>query len=157
MARPRLKPGNGRKRRRQVIRPPIAAMGDIAFLLIIFFIIVSNFVQNRKVNPELPTAADIEKLDITPITVAIDEEEQTYVNGRPIGKSEDLEGIVRAMIQARGEIIDGDQSPEARAMRTVMFRCDKSVPHDTFEPVVEAISGAGGILALEADRLNQSP
>ena len=40
--------------------------------------------------------------------------------------------------------------------RTVMFKCDKAVTREVFEPVLEAISKAGGIIAAMGDPLKEN-
>jgi len=43
-----------RKRQRRKIAVPVASMGDIAFLLIIFFMVVSNFFKTPKIDADMP-------------------------------------------------------------------------------------------------------
>jgi len=55
-----------------MIPVPVASMGDIAFLLIIFFMVCSRFAKDPGVSIDPPTTVDVNKLDDYPIVVLID-------------------------------------------------------------------------------------
>ena len=126
-----------RRKRRKMIPVPVASMGDIAFLLIIFFMVCSRFAKDPGVSIEAPTTVEVSKLDDYPIIVLIDQQAQIYFQGKPIDSAGQVEEEVRRLVEGK----DDEKS------RTVLFRCDRSVDKRIFEPVIEAIAKGGGRVA----------
>ncbi len=123
---------------------PVSSMGDIAFLLIIFFMISSNFIKEASVDLKPPRASDLEPIAESPIAVAIDQNGVFYIQGNQVPDAEAIEWGVRALV-ADKETSEG---------RTVMFRCDQAVSREVFEPVLDAIAKGGGLIAALGDRVN---
>ncbi len=105
------------RRRGGDVSVPVASMGDIAFLLIIFFMVCSNFVKENSVQLEPPRAKDIENIKESPVSVAIDAESRIYLQGAEVSAAADLEGGVAALIKDK-VTAEG---------RTVIFKCDQGV------------------------------
>jgi biopolymer transport protein ExbD len=133
------------KRRHTFRRPrvaiPTTSMGDIAFLLIIFFILASNFAKDAGFTLIPPRSLDVEKVEQSRITVAIDSSYQVLCQGKPAGGLSGLRAILADLLK----------DAKTDAQRTVWFRCDSSAPLELFEPVLGAISEAGGIVAAVGD------
>ena len=108
----------------------MASMGDIAFLLIIFFMVCSRFAKDPGVSIQPPTTVEVSKLDDYPIVVLIDEKARIYFQGKPIDSAEQVEEEVRRFVEGKAD----------EKARTVLFRCDRSVGKRIFEPVIEAIA-----------------
>ncbi len=126
-----------RRRKGRLIIVPIASMGDIAFLLIIFFMVASQISRQRHhVTP--PRSLDTYKLKNMPITVTIDASRNCYLQGEKLYDIDALESQIEPLL--RGRTTDKE--------RTVLFRCDRSVPNEAFEPAIDAIVRAGGLLGL---------
>lgn len=124
------------KKRRQV-QVPIASMGDIAFLLIIFFMLLSEFAKDKDLAIELPVSAQVEKPEIVVAArVAIDAEGVIYFDGERVNSAKDIEWGVRALL---ARTIADEQ-------RHVQFKCDAKLSKEVFEPVLKAIAEAGGII-----------
>jgi len=124
------------RRHRAAVRVPVASMGDIAFLLIIFFIVCSNFAREVGVRIQPPRSTDIDLVDEGRITVLIDEDDVIYLNGQEAGTAQAIETNV-------AELIEGKTAPEGRM---VVFKCDRDVDKAVFEPVLDAIARAGGTI-----------
>jgi biopolymer transport protein ExbD len=117
---------------------PTASMGDIAFLLLIFFVACSEPTKDRsdlKVTP--PVSEHVSKIKV-PVAarVAIDKAGTIYFDGEPVASPKDIEGSVTAVLT---RTVSDDQ-------RHVQFNCDATLTKKTFEPVIQAIVSAGGIL-----------
>ena len=123
---------------------PVSSMGDIAFLLIIFFMISSNFIKEASVELKPPRASDLEPIKESPIAVSIDQNNMLYIQGNQVPDAEAIEWGVRALIADK-------ETPEGR---TVMFRCDQAVSREVFEPVLDAIAKGGGIIAAMGDMVS---
>lgn len=126
-----------RRRRRARIVIPVASMADIAFQLIIFFMICSNFAREAGIPVRPPTAPSIERLRDSRTAVSIDAQGQIYVQGRRVPDARTAEAELT-------ELLRNARTPEAR---TVLFRCDRAIGREVFEPVLDAITRAGGIVA----------
>lgn len=127
-----------RKKKRMLITVPIASMGDIAFLLIIFFLVCSEAVKdNSKVPVALPFSEHVEKTKATVVArVTVDENGEIHFDGSRVDSAKDVEWGVRALLT---NTVSDDQ-------RHVQFKCDKSQPKEVFQPVLQAIAEAGGII-----------
>jgi biopolymer transport protein ExbD len=127
-----------RKKNRIPILVPIASMGDIAFLLIIFFLLTSNFIKEKHVKIEQAAAPDIEELEQASVSVTIDGDGEVWLQGSPCPVE-----ILRVGVEA---ILEG--KPD----RLVMLKVDKSVPQESFGNVILELSKAGAELALVGER-----
>ena len=114
----------------------MASIGDIAFLLIIFFMLTSNFVKETAIKLTPPKSTVIDQLEENQISVAVDHEGEIYFNGAKISERE-LEGRLEAELANK-------TTPRGR---TVMLKCDAELTKDTFEPIIDKIAKAGGRIA----------
>jgi biopolymer transport protein ExbD len=113
-------------------------MGDIAFLLIIFFLVCSEAIKDNSNLPvELPTSEHVVQTKATVVArVTIDETGEIHFDGSRVDSAKDVEWGVRALLT---NTVSDDQ-------RHVQFKCDKSQPKEIFQPVLQAIAEAGGII-----------
>jgi biopolymer transport protein ExbD len=127
-----------RRKKRKTIPIPVASMGDIAFLLIIFFLVCSEASKdNTKLKLEPPMSEHVKKTKVTVVArVDIDESGQIYLDGALVDGAKTVEGGVRSAV---ANTVSDEQ-------RHVQFRCDKSQPREIFQPVLQAIAEAGGII-----------
>ena len=126
---------------------PLASMGDIAFLLTIFFILTSNFAKDDTRNIAPPSAAELAQLENQNVSVSIDGEGGMFFNGRPVGSADVIEAGVAGFLVGKKDPKD----------RVVVFRCDKGVDKQVFEPVLAAISKAGGVIAAVGEAKGPTP
>lgn len=119
-------------------------MGDIAFLLIIFFMVCSRFAQ-EKVKVQPPKALDADEMKENQVSVTIDEDGRIYFQGREVPGAETVEWGVRSLVEGKTK----------QQARMVMFRCDRSISKHVFEPVIEAIAKGGGLIAAIGDKTVQ--
>jgi biopolymer transport protein ExbD len=132
------------RKRRRTVPVPIASMGDIAFLLIIFFLVCSE-VAKDKANLEvvLPLSEHVEKIQASVVArVAVDKDGEIYFDGVRVDNAKDVEWGVRALIT---NTVSDDQ-------RHVQFKCDSALPKEVFEPVLKAIAEAGGIIEAVGEK-----
>ena len=93
-----MKKRNQRKKRKP-IPVPIASMGDIAFLLIIFFLVCSEISRdNSNVQVQLPYSEYVEKNEARiAARVAVDASGEIYLDGYNVTTAKDVEWGVRAI------------------------------------------------------------
>lgn len=131
--------------RRQVSADvPAMAMGDIAFLLVIFFVILARAEDDSHLKWVPADIPKIEQLQMSEVRVVIDTDYKVYINGQQT--SHELMG---PQIEQR---LAGRQAGDRR----VALKVHRETPAQYFEPVIEAISEAGGelehVLEEKADK-----
>lgn len=129
---------SSRKKKRKPIPVPVASMGDIAFLLIIFFLVCSEAIKDKSNLPvELPTSEHVAQPKVSVVAyVTIDDTGAIYFDGQTVDSPKDIEWGVRALLT---NTVSDDQ-------RHVQFKCDKTQPKEVYQPVLKAIAEGGGII-----------
>lgn len=113
---------------------PTSSMGDIAFLLIIFFMLASNFMKTANVEAEDPSSPDIDNQEPAQVSVVIDEAGDIWLQGAKTTASE----LSSSVQDAVGEHRD----------RPVHVRIHKTHKRSVYMPVLQALSDAGVRLML---------
>ncbi|BDS08306.1 biopolymer transporter ExbD [Oceaniferula spumae] len=88
----------------------ISPLIDVVFILLIFFIVTTVFVEETGVDINKPRAASAEDLEKNSILIAVTANGQVYQGGRSIGVS-GVRSVVAAMLEADANtpvIIQGD-------------------------------------------------
>ena len=126
----------------------VGAFADIAFLLIIFFILTTTFIRPFGHKLNIPSGTT---------DVAKKEEKQLTINLKPgqIAYGEQSEQLTvdeLRMRLARVQLLK--RKPEKRL---VIVECAQNVPYEQYFQVVMAVTDAGGVLALieEEDKGNK--
>jgi len=131
-----------RRRRGKKIIVPVASMGDIAFLLIIFFMVCSNFAKEAGIPVEPPRSIEVEPVEESRFSVSVDADGNIYYQGRKIGSAKALES----------DLAEALKDVKTDKGRTVQFKCDRTVDKSVFEPVMDAIAAAGGRIAAVGEK-----
>jgi biopolymer transport protein ExbD len=121
-------------RRKYEATVPSMAMGDIAFLLLIFFVILARVQDDSHIQWEPAKLENLDTAKNAKASVAIDADNKLYLNGKPIGLSD----LAPQISDILGEAPAGK--------RMVFLKVHKHATATYFEPVIEAISEAGGDL-----------
>jgi biopolymer transport protein ExbD len=124
---------------------PTFAMGDIGFLLLIFFVILARAQDDSHVQWQPAQLEEVEMVASPLASVAIDTGFQTYLDGKLIAN----EDLAPALAQILGETPAGQ--------RNVFLKVHRETKASHFEPVIAAISEAGGDLIhiLEPEEANK--
>ena len=130
------------KRRASRAEVPSMAMGDIAFNLLIFFVILAKAQDDSHLQWTPAEAKNLETAGNSLVSIVIDSENDIYLNGQEVGQP-GLAGQVEELLTGK---LAGD--------RTVLFKVHREARAQTFEPVIESISEAGGELVhiVEEDK-----
>jgi biopolymer transport protein ExbD len=129
------------KRRKLDAGVPSVAMADIAFNLVLFFIILARTQDESHLKLNYASAPALETISNSKVSVKVvtadkkaqsDGRQQIYLNGKEVGVRE-----LTAKIQ---ELLKDD--PPGK--RTVLLKIDKDTQAALFEPIMEAVSQAGG-------------
>ena len=113
---------------------PSVAMGDIAFNLLIFFVILARAQDDSHLQWQPARAKDLQGAGAAKVSVLIDKDNRLHLNGRQVG-----------VVQLAPEIekLLGDAPAGSR---TVLLKVHKDATAMYYEPVIEAVSEAGGDL-----------
>ena len=125
-----------RRKRKGPITVPVASMGDIAFLLIIFFMVCSNFAKESNIDYKPPSASDVGPVKDAGLSVVVDVDGKIFLNGRELDGPATLKDLLEAAL------LDKTDAAE----REVLFKCDMTLAKKAFEPALEAVVSAGGVV-----------
>ena len=97
---------------------------DMVFLLLIFFMVTTVFVEETGVEVQKPTAASAEQLDKNSIMIAVTEDGRIVYGGRDIGVN-GVRGLVARLLgtEAMPVIVLADQATEAGLVVDVIDEC----------------------------------
>lgn len=113
---------------------PSTAMGDIAFNILIFFVILARANDDSFLRWQPASASHLDAAGYSKVSVLIDTDDKLYLNGRQVG--------LATLADQIGQLL-GDAPP---GQRTVLLKVHREAQAMYYEPVIEAISEAGGDL-----------
>ena len=122
------------KRKTSRAEVPSMAMGDIAFNLLIFFVILARAQDDSHLQWTPAKAANIEAVGHSKVSIVVDKDNKLYFNGGELGVGQ----LAGAIQEALGDLPAGE--------RVVLLKVHQEILAQRFEPVIEAISEAGGDL-----------
>jgi biopolymer transport protein ExbD len=107
----------------------IASLVDVLFLLLIFFMVTSAFVEQPNIKLELPSTrhSEVSKIDNMILTIARDG--KLFLQDRPVDKK-NLEKELRRVILDTGDEV-------------LVLKADKFVPYGVVIDIMDAVKGAG--------------
>lgn len=120
------------QRRKLKVEVPSVAMGDIAFNLLIFFVILANPNDESHLVWEKANTSKVEVAEDVRASVLVDENNDLYLNGKQIGVGQ---------LTARLEELLGSSPP---GKRIVLLKIHIDTQAQRFEPIIEAVGAAGG-------------
>jgi biopolymer transport protein ExbD len=102
---------------------------DVLFLLLIFFMVTSAFVEQPNIKLELPTTKHVEvsKIDRAVLTIARDG--LLFLQDKPVDK-QNLEKELRRIVLDTGDEV-------------LVLKADKMVPYGDVVEIMDYIKGAG--------------
>ena len=115
---------------------PVNSFADIAFLLIIFFVIATKLVQNMGVTTEIPSGQKSTNPDKEAITIQLADQTIRF-NGAQMGIPE-----------LRGKLRKQKLHKKITKERVVLIESSGDVSYQTYFDVLSTISAAGGIVAI---------
>ena len=122
------------KRRAPKAEVPSMAMGDIAFNLLVFFVILARAQDDSHLQWTPANTPEVESAGVSKVSIVVDNKNDLYVNGKQVGESQ-LAGDVERLLK---NVPQGE--------RTVLLKIHSETTALRFEPIIEAVSQAGGEL-----------
>ncbi len=123
---------------------PAVAMADIAFNLVLFFIILARTQDDSNLKWQPASGTRLESISNSKVSVTVNQENEVFLNRVRVNLT-DLTPKIEALL--------GTDQP---GKRTVLLKIHRTTEAATFEPIIEAVSQAGGdlvhVLAEERER-----
>jgi biopolymer transport protein ExbD len=126
-----------RRVKRRPWRLSFASMSDIAFLLIIFFMVAGRITQTTEKQIVLPAIQLGERTEPREIELVVSKGEQYFVNGSRVEAEALKDEIETYLVEGAG--------PESR---TVVLHADRDAPYGVVAVAVEAVNQADAYLEL---------
>ena len=129
-----------RERRYYQLQAPLTSLIDIVFLLLIYFLLTTNFMVDEGIQVKLPQANTTSPQADKEITIYVDSKGKIYMDNRPVPLS-DLFTIIKGKL-------------EEMAGTPVVIKADKSVMLNKAVRVMDVAKAAGAdrlVLATEKE------
>jgi biopolymer transport protein ExbD len=107
----------------------IASLIDILFLLLLFFVVTSSFVEHPNIKLALPSASNAEASRFEGIIITISKEGRLFMGKQSIGVSE-LGVVLRSRVAAVDDPV-------------LVLRADREVAYGVVVAVMDVARGAG--------------
>ncbi|MFH1674609.1 MAG: biopolymer transporter ExbD [Pseudomonadota bacterium] len=117
-----------RRRKKSHLTLSIAPLVDIVFLLLIFFLLSSSYVQ-PSIKLNLPEAKNKETAQKQEIVVTVDKTGTIYLNREPVAFDELSERLGNLM--------------KTTPQREIIFRGDRTIAYDLFVRIMDTAKRAG--------------
>lgn len=122
-----------------------SSMADIAFLLLIFFLVTTTIANDRGLSLQLPpNPEDIEQLDIkiperNLFKIQINSADRMLVEGEPFEDMASLRQMIKDFVMNNGRDPESSDSPKDAI---VSLKTDRGTTQDKFIQVLDEIQGA---------------
>jgi biopolymer transport protein ExbD len=128
-----------RRRPRYAVQVPLTSLIDIVFLLLVYFLLTTNFMVDEGIKIKLPHAKASAPQTEQEITVYVDREGKTFLANQQVAMAQLFEKL-RSMIGGQGN-------------RLVVIRADRAVVLDKAVRVMDMAKAAGaGRLCLATEK-----
>jgi biopolymer transport protein ExbD len=128
-----------KKRPRYAIQTPLTSLIDIVFMLLIYFLLTTNFMVDEGISIKLPQARASAPQTQQEITVYVDREGRTYIHNKPIPEE--------MLFKTIKEMIGGQPD------RLVVVKADREVILNRAVKVMDLAKAAGaGRLCLATEK-----
>ena len=128
-----------RRKKRREGEVDVSSFSDVAFLLIIFFILTTTFKVMGGQELNIPSGEDSESKDQKQLTI--------FLSGDKILYGEDSKSNL-TLQQLRVQLADEELSTKKEDQRMVVLESDANVVYERYYNVMLAIRDADGIVAL---------
>jgi len=128
-----------KKRPRYEVQAPLTSLIDIVFLLLIYFLLTTNFMVDEGIKIKLPQANASKPQTEETITVYVDQDGRSYLNDKKIDMG--------TLFKRLKELIGGDKD------KLVVVRADRGVILNKAVKVMDVAKAAGaGRLCLATEK-----
>ncbi|MYI47432.1 MAG: biopolymer transporter ExbD [Gemmatimonadetes bacterium] len=136
--------GLGKRKSKASQEIPSSSMADIAFLLLIFFMVTTVFQKDKKRDIEWPEAEAAEKMDDKQkdiLNIWVEVSGEVYINDQ-LWQMEDVRSIVRPLYAENTSLV-------------ISLRSDQNVRYQYIDLVQKELQAAGALRVVFATELEQ--
>ena len=128
-----------RRNPRYTVQMPLTSLIDIVFLLLVYFLLTTNFLVDEGIDVKLPRAEASSPQTQTEITVYLDAEGRAFLENQPV-TLDDLFKRIQGLVNGAED-------------RLVMIKADRAVVLDKAVQVMDVVKAAGaGRLCLATEK-----
>ena len=131
----------GQARRKALIN--VTSLIDVVFLLLLFFVVTSTFLERPGLDLSLPAASPSEVARRDEVTIELGADGGTWLDGRPVARDALEREIGTALAASGGE--------------RVVLEADERVPHGRVVAAMDAARRAGATGLVVATRPREEP
>ncbi|MCH8127018.1 biopolymer transporter ExbD [candidate division KSB1 bacterium] len=117
------------KKVRKKVQINVTSLIDVLFILLIFFMVTSTFLEQPGIKLELPKAQSAQVEQIENLIIYVDQQRQVFLNDKPVA-------IDRLEKLLKETIAENDQP-------TLVLRADKAVPHGLVVTIMDLAKRCG--------------
>lgn len=114
----------------------ITPLIDVVFLLLLFFMVSTNFVQNKSISVNLPEAREGAAVVSNQLEIGVDAQGQYSLGGVSAGNE------FASLVQALERQMQGLSTPDAKQL-SVLIRADAAAAHQAVVTVLDACANVG--------------
>lgn len=114
---------------RKKVQINVTSLIDVLFILLIFFMVTSTFLEQPGIKLELPKAQSAQVEQIENLIIYVDQQRQVFLNDKPVA-------IDRLEKLLKETIAENDQP-------TLVLRADKAVPHGLVVTIMDLAKRCG--------------
>jgi biopolymer transport protein ExbD len=123
---------------------PNASMADIAFLMLIFFLVTTTIANDRGLSIQLPPPPEAQQDDVkiqehNMFKIQVNSSDALLVEGNPMSDVSGLRDEIKKFILNRGNDPASSDSPEKAI---VSYKTDRGTTHRRFIEILDIIQGA---------------
>jgi biopolymer transport protein ExbD len=122
---------------------PVVAMADIAFNLVLFFIILARTQDDSHLKWQPASSPNVKAFGQSRVSVTVDDQKKVYLNGEEKNIDE-MTGRIEFLLKD----VPGDQ-------RAVLLKIHRETPASIYNPIIAAVSKAGGEIVHVLTEENQ--
>ncbi len=140
-----IKSGGFERKSEASSKVPDSSMADIAFLLLIFFMVTTVFQKDRKVDLVWPQAEATQKIDEklkNILNIWVQRNGNIFINDRPYGMGE-VSQVIAPLYAASDRAL------------VISIRGDREVPYGTMDLLQKQLVAAGVVRVVFATELEQ--
>ena len=114
----------------------ITPLIDVVFLLLLFFMVSTNFVQNKSISVNLPESREGAAVVSKQLEISVNAQGQYSLNGVSV------EGNFASLVEMLEQQVQGLSASEAQKL-SVLIRADAAAAHQAVVTVLDACASVG--------------
>lgn len=116
---------------------PVGSFSDIAFLLIIYFLVATSLMKVKTIQADLPTGEKAQQAQSEKVPIVNLRGREMFFNDKPV-----------TLIQLEDRLAALDLRQKDPSKRVIMLESTRETPYEAYFQALASISAQGGVVAL---------